>query len=112
MGYRRNEEPVGHTCPKIDRVISFLKSVEWDDDAAFHDGDTRQMIDVMEQIRSDNGKLRDWGNELCEKRDDLEDEIKDQARKIEDLESEVKSLSRENDELKKDIEELENQLPA
>ncbi len=54
------KEPIGHTCPIIDEVISAIRAANWDDT---YWGE-RDLIRSMEKIRDANGTLRDWGNEL------------------------------------------------
>jgi predicted nucleic acid-binding Zn-ribbon protein len=61
------------------------------------------MIDVMEEIRSANSQLREWGNDECKmkesfekERDEFEGEIKDLKSEIEDLKSQIEELERQN----------------
>ena len=61
MGIRDNA-PIGITCPTIDEIIK-----------------------LVEKVRSDNGDLRDWGNDLCEKIEELESTIEKLEIEIEDL---------------------------
>ena len=91
MGRHKDHSPVGHTCPMIDEVISAINSVDWDDTY----WTKKQLIDIMEKIRSHNGALRDWGNEYCNKESDLVDEVDELNKTIDRLNEEVLSLNQE-----------------
>ena len=58
---------------------------------------------TLEKIRSHNGSLRDWGNELYKEREALEDEVDELKEKVNRLESQV-------DDYRKEVEELDKQL--
>lgn len=91
--YRYNY-PVGHTCPDIDRVINFLQGLSLA--SPVEDQDRNASIDIMEELRTANSKLREWGEGLFEELKDVQDEQ-------DDLES-------ERDKLLKKIDELEQEL--
>lgn len=109
---RRNNEPVGHTCPMIDEIISAIESVDWDDTY----WTKNDLIDTMEKIRTANGTLRDWGNEKCKECEELEKEIeylqkdiKSHESTIEDLKGDINDLSFDISRLEEEIELLQNQ---
>lgn len=77
---RRDNAPVGHTCPMIDEVISAIKSVNWDENNYW---DESRLVEIMEKIRSANDSLRTWGNDLCYERDELENYAEDLKRQLE-----------------------------
>ncbi len=96
MGRYRDNAPVGHTCPMIDEVISAINSVDWGEGNYW---DAHRVIDIMENIRSANGQLRDWGNDECRLRSELEEELEEVKKEnskyleqIEDLKDTIKSL--------------------
>jgi len=91
MARHKDHSPVSHTCPMIDEVISAINSVDWEETY----WTKKQLIEIMENIRSHNGKLRDWGNEYCNKESDLADEIYELNKTIERLNDEVASLNQE-----------------
>ena len=84
-----DHSPVGYTCPTIDRIIDKMKSAlngaKYYIDHPINDELTYDMdsvlwylndaIDEIEEVRSDNAKLRDWGNELYDKVEELQSEI-------------------------------------
>ena len=84
--------PVGHTCPKIDTVISFIDSI---DSEEIHPNVLKEMINIMEEIRSANSQLREWGNDLCKQVDELQGEINDEIRKNDKLQDEISDLNSE-----------------
>ena len=93
-------EPVGYTCPQIDEVIADIQQLGEDYESAYDfveevaavtEGrakelfdaldttrvDTEELIDKMEELRSANEQLRDWGAKGWEKVEELEEEIAD-----------------------------------
>ena len=48
MSRYHDNSNVPHTCPKIDEVISAIKSVEWTDEDYW---DEKGLVDIMEDIR-------------------------------------------------------------
>lgn len=112
MRYRDNA-PVPHTCPKINDVIDFIKSIDWDledEDEANFAYEAKNALNVMEEIRSANDALRTWGNELCQEKDDLEGERDDLNKIIEDLQSEKARLQSELDELTDEVNTLQDYI--
>lgn len=92
---RATREPVGHTCPDIDHVITniyntikelnevnrYLDSSVLSSCINYLDG----LESTMETIRSANDKLRDWGLESNSIIEDLEEEICHLEDKISEL---------------------------
>lgn len=102
MGRRDDNAPIGHTCPKIDSVIQAIHSLYISSEEM-----TRQQYTdfekLMEEIRSANSTLREWGNEECRRADELEKDLDDANRQLDNLKEEIESL-------KSEIKELENNL--
>jgi len=81
--------PVRHTCPDIDKAIDKIKSVyriikyaskleevtELKDTIDEIESELWNFDDILEDLRSDNSKLRDWGHELEGRVEDLETEL-------------------------------------
>ncbi len=71
---KSDNSPVEYTCPKINQVIRFLKSIAWDendkDEKDFCD-ECQDILNIMEEIRQDNEKLRQWGNDEYKHREKL-----------------------------------------
>ena len=114
----KDHSPVPHTCPLINEVISFIGSVEGPSDQDEVEDFINSQIDAektMEKIRAANGKLREWGNEMCNEMDEARDEVDDlkkdldtHERTIEALREEVKSLEREVESFGSKVVELED----
>ena len=82
MGHQR--EPIKHTCPDIDKYIRRIKKVlvserelrgcESDDLMSYSinmASELESCIDYLEEIRSSNDTLRQWGIEEAEKVDEI-----------------------------------------
>lgn len=111
------EEPIGNTCPDIDRVIEILQEIvkeiesvdETEDlDWLLHSWGTQLKnlydgsLSELEQLRVDNSELRWWGRdnyvlarELMHEVSDLEKEIMEQEDTIDDLRQEIVRLEAE-----------------
>ena len=100
MSRYRDNSGIDNTCPKIDEVISAINSVDWGEDNYW---DADRVIEIMEQIRGANSNLRDWGNEMCRERDELQKEF-------DYLEKEKNNLQDEINHYEKQIKELEDEL--
>ena len=94
MRYRDNSG-IENTCPKIDEVISAIDSVNWEESY----WDAKTITEIMEKIRKANSDLRDWGNQMCRERDELQDEIYELQKEKEDLQDEIYALKEENEKL-------------
>ena len=116
MARYNDNAPIGHTCPIIDSVIGKMESAKNEADYiskhpeedSIEEANTilGELIDAIkeiEDVRSANSELRDWGNEEYNRAEEAEGE-RDEA--IKDKEY----LQEEIDELKAKIEELEYNL--
>lgn len=92
--------PVKNTCPDIDRVIKKVSSAyktahtarcrseKGTDEYDYFDSIEDDLMYVegeLEDLRSDNSSLREWGN-------DLEDQLQVAAEKIDELERKIEKL--------------------
>jgi predicted nucleic acid-binding Zn-ribbon protein len=98
--YNTDDSRVPHTCPLINEVIDAVKSVEWNDEDYYNEKD---LVDTLEQIRSANGNLRDWGCDKNQEIHDLNDEI-------DDLKTEIRRLTEQLDEVNQEVIELQEQI--
>lgn len=103
MSRYRDNSGVGNTCPLIDEVISAIKHADWSDE--YHS--EKELIDLMEEIRTANATLREWGNEGHRERDELENDIDTLNRKISDLESDLDYYRKRAEDLEKQLDEVE-----
>lgn len=101
MARNGDNAPVGHTCSKIDDVISSVKEVYLASEE-MSQGELRDIEATMEKIRKDNSDLRDWGNQMYNELQEMEkdrDYYRDLAERyesdIKDLKSEIKNLEKE-----------------
>lgn len=107
---KRSGEPVGHTCPDIDRIKDTIKSIVNQMDNCSESDSSGDLIDNindwksdlasigvgkwcgLEDLRSSNGALRDWGNEMKGEADKLDDEVYELEKKLEEALSRIKEL--------------------
>ena len=114
----RDNAPVRNTCPTIDYIIQLMESAinEANYIMKYSEGDVYisanevvsclgDAVNDMENIRSDNAELREWGNDLYYEKEYLERDLDDANRKIEMLEDKVRELECEVDELKNELSE-------
>ena len=100
----KDNAPIGNTCPMIDdviRSIDYIKdrmSPAADDD--IHD-DFKNALSVLEDVRSANSTLREWGNDQHNRADDFEGQA-------DHLEAELRKLRSELEDRERDIKDLEN----
>lgn len=113
MARYNDNAPVGHTCPLIDSVISF---VENNTDNGVSEIEKKEIIEVLEKIRSANDQLRTWGNELYKEKEEIESdfeyEIKELKGRIDDLEYDLREKDKEIISLEKDLSYAEKQLES
>lgn len=102
--WNKDRCPVGNTCPFIDDVLDFLKNIE-----NLEDSDYKWIKKQLENLRTQNSALRDWGNDEQNKVNELKSEAEKAERKISDLESTVSDFEERIKELKAEIKELETQ---
>jgi len=101
--------PIKNTCPDIDKYIKWIKAAlvkerdlsrmnEKDvfDSAVSMSNELEECIGYLENMRTSNGELRDWGT-------GLEEELHQAATEISNLEDKVAELEQK-------IEEYERQL--
>lgn len=103
-------EPIGHTCPDIDRVISTMTSIIKEMDGC---KGSDEVVDLLSQIsswssdlaniaigrwseiedlRSSNSALRDWGKDMYSYAEELENEINELNSTISELNDKVDDL--------------------
>lgn len=110
--------PVKHTCPDIDSVIKSIRnSLRICADSmksigkgepyydCFDDIDTelRGVEDSLEELRNANSSLRDWG-------EGLEDKVNELDLRVDDLEDQLNTLQQKLDESQKEVTKLNLQL--
>lgn len=107
MARKGDNAPVPQTCPKIDNVISIITDI-YRADEPITKGELQNIEKLMEEIRSANSTLREWGNEQYEIAEELEkdrnyyqDEYEKYQLEASDLRQEIKELERELSELEK-----------
>ena len=113
MARNRDNAPVGHTCPKIDQVISFLEKIDWDlsdDDEKDLSIECKEMVEVMEEIRKANDALRTWGNEEYNSKNEYEEEKDELEKEVKNLKSDLSDMIDEIKDLKAEIDTLEEKL--
>jgi len=114
MARWNDNAPVGNTCPKIDNVIAIVDNLtEYDinneDEFSNMEKEIKEAIGIMENIRSDNSELREWGNELHREKTDLENTVYQLQQRVSELERENSNYSDEIKDLEEQISELESQ---
>ena len=118
-----NREPTGNTCGDIDGIISSINNAiglcdqgsdpEIEDLIdALHDIDhgLYGLEDLLEQLRTANSTLRDWGNEEAKEVDRLEDELSDATIEIDALRTELEDEQSKVYDLKEDMVFMEDQI--
>ena len=56
----KDKAPIGFTCPSIDEAIQIIENVE------MSNYDRLLVLDLLEELREDNAKLRECINEILE----------------------------------------------
>lgn len=105
-------EPIKYTCPDIDVIVekakeiqSICKSPEEDAYELNYDWISDLASDIISQIedlRSSNSTLRDWGNDINDELENVEAENDKLQRKIDELEEEISDLNYQIKELKEE----------
>ena len=57
---KTDRSPVGFTCPSIDEAIQIIENVE------MSNYDRLLVLDLLEELREDNAKLRECINEILD----------------------------------------------
>lgn len=102
MARRGDNAPVPHTCPKIDDVIGIVTEI-YRVDEPITKGELQNIEKQMEDIRTANSKLREWGNEEYERAEELEKDRDYYQDLSEKYESEIADLKAEIDSLKEEL---------
>jgi len=110
MARNRDNAPVGNTCPKIDEVISLISQMDYE----FTDEDNEDKKQkesaanvLLEQIRSDNSQLREWGNAEYLRAEENERERDDLLKQVETLKSDIDYYIKQNGILSDENSELQ-----
>jgi predicted RNA-binding protein with EMAP domain len=98
----RDNAPVGHTCPMIDGVLDSLNAIYLSSEE-ISKSELQDFQVKMEKIRSHNGALRDWGNDLFEEKKQLENEVESLSLIIDKLKSEIENYKYSVRELEAEI---------
>lgn len=122
----RNKEPVRYTCPDIDKMIGTITSIvkqmancdtedeketlleqiaDWKSD--LENIGIGKLCD-LESLRSSNAALREWGKEMYDAANTLENERDSFEYKCEALKDEISDLTKEISQLVQEIEELQD----
>lgn len=117
--------PVRHTCPDIDKVINGIqqainnadkgkdicekKSDEWLYFEEIIDSLYR-MTDILEELRTSNGSLRDWGHELEKEVSEAQNNEANIQHELENAKSQIQNLECDNMDLKREIKSIEDIL--
>lgn len=114
----RTDEPVGYTCPMIDEVVDAisdsLKETDVDESATKEELleclqnikfslDNRNTLGILEDIRSANSELRDWGLQNATDADHYEELYNTELGRADELQDKV-------DDLEVDVQNLEDEL--
>ncbi len=117
---RRRTEPVKHTCPDINHMINTISRIV-KDMSNYNEGDEKQDIlsqiqdwqsDLksigvgrfcdLEDLRNSNSALREWGTEMYneaesleEERDVLEQKLEEEKERVRELEETITQLTEE-----------------
>jgi predicted nucleic acid-binding Zn-ribbon protein len=108
---KRDNSGINHTCPRIDEVISAVKSQDWGDSYWAE----KDVIEILEEIRRMNAELRDWGNDRyyeAEEYKDFEGKYDDAVSENRELKDEVKALTNEVNDKDEMIYDLQQELKA
>lgn len=111
MAVGRNQ-PCEMTCPKIDRIIEDIKTIEKDviEDVKYRFRDLDEVYKQIEVVRSANDDLRTWGTDLAQELNNMEFDYDGLILENNDLKQDISDLEIENKELKQTIIELENKI--
>lgn len=103
----RDYAPIRNTCPTIDKIIGCLDEIggeagyikdnheDFNSEVEYINRLINKSKDLLEDVRSANSTLRDWGNEEHERANRAEEEAGRNLDEVESLKDEVKSLYEE-----------------
>jgi chaperonin cofactor prefoldin len=84
---RHYREPIGNTCPQIDEVMKKLDQIKsWCNDIYRY---CESAESEMEDLRTANSTLREWGIDEANQVDVMEEQISDLEYQIEELKKEL-----------------------
>jgi chromosome segregation ATPase len=110
MSRFNDNAPVKNTCPIIDDVIRYIESFREELGNEENDIDFHFALGVMEDIRSANSELRDWGNSLYDDLHHVEKERDNLIDELDDSQSELEKANTKIEELEDFITELQEQI--
>jgi chromosome segregation ATPase len=110
MGRYDDNAPVKNTCPIIDDVINYIENFREEFGNEDNNIDFHFALGVMEDIRSANSELRDWGNDLYRELEGLEQERNKLIDELDDSQSELEKANTKIEELEDFITELQEQI--
>lgn len=88
MSRHDDHSGVANTCPKINEIRDWLDNIQFDlndpDERAL-DTERAYMLEVLEEVRTMNAELREWGNEMYREKEDLESQVEAKNGEIEGL---------------------------
>jgi len=89
----RKKEPVENTCPLIDTIIGIIEDcyLEFPREP-FLKKQFDMSKPILEEIRTANSSLREWGGKNAEEADEFEEKFDDAEKKIDTLERRIAEL--------------------
>lgn len=107
MGRFDDNAPIGNTCPIIDDVVNYIENFREEFSNEDNDIDFHFALGVMEDIRSANLELRNWGNDLYQELEELKKERDNLIDELNDSEEELERANSKIDELEDFITKIE-----
>lgn len=110
MGRYDDNAPIGNTCPIINDAVNYIEGFREAFSNEDNDIDFHFALGVMEDIRSANLELRNWGNGLYRDLEEIEQERNKLIDQLDDSESELEKAKTKIEELEDFITELKEQI--
>lgn len=118
-----NREPIGNTCKTIDKYIKSINAATYRhledlepstllEYAQEMSSELDNCENYLEDMRSANATLRDWGCEEANQVDYLEGKLSYLESEVDNLQDEIKSLKKEVDRLEGKVDSLEEDLQS
>ena len=122
---RVKEEPVGNTCPMIDKAIREIEEIMKEMDSFDEDSDyedilnsisnwTSSLSDIgmghsctLEKLRDANLSLRNWGSDTSSYLEEEEQNVLELEEKVADLEDQKEELLGQIEDLRTELKEIE-----